>query len=109
VRCKRLPPTVAMFRSCGEAPASKASERTGYRSRIPGCSASAVLLTSAPMVAPCGPTSIRRSSRPLMSRSQAGLITSIFTRSTTLVPPARRMVSACADACAASSSEDAVR
>ena len=30
VRCKRLPPVLAMLRSCADAPASRASESTGY-------------------------------------------------------------------------------
>src|SRR5437660_8590188 len=85
----RLPPTVAMFRSCGEAPASSASERTGKFSRTSALVATSLLLASAPMRKPLGVGSIFFSARRLMSTNSFGAWTFIFIRSMRFVPPAR--------------------
>src|SRR2546428_1443787 len=90
VRCSRLPPTVAALRSCGEAPESSASERPGAARRTSPCSATAVLDARAPIWrAPSRSSIFARSSRETSS-TRSGLSTSIFIRSTRLVPPARK-------------------
>ena len=49
VRCNRLPPMLAMFRSCWEALSSKAREIIGY---TPGCVATSLIRSSAPIRSP---------------------------------------------------------
>src|ERR1700722_8076512 len=52
VRCNRLPPVVAMLRSCADAPASNACDSTGYASRISAWCARSALRTVAPIFTP---------------------------------------------------------
>src|SRR3954470_22142176 len=78
---------LAMFRSCWEALSSKAREITGY---TPGCPATSLIRSSAPMRSP-SLVSRPRNGRSLMSRTCCGVRTLSFMRSTRVVPPARNV------------------
>ena len=91
VRCSRLPPTVAMFRSWPDAPASTARASTGNPARTRGSAARSLLRTPAPIRSPPAAVgSIRSGSSPVTSTSRSGAATPSFIRSTRLVPPARK-------------------
>src|SRR5882757_4681361 len=103
-RCMRLPPMVAMLRSCAEALSSSAWEITGNWPRTSGCAARSVIRTSAPTRSPVGPSWISRYGRALMSTTDAGRSTVSRIRSTKVVPPAMyRPPAAPADSAARSS------
>src|SRR3954454_6822336 len=78
---------LAMLRSCCEALSSSAREIAGY---TPGCAAMSLIRSSAPNRSP-SPVSIPRSGSALMSWTCRGTRTSSFIRSTSVVPPARKV------------------
>ena len=93
-----------MLRSWGDAPDSSASDSAGNRVVISGWYATSVLVASAPIRTPSPVSSIAASpgaaspgaadrgpARPVMSMIAVGRITSSRIRSTSVVPPARKL------------------
>src|SRR3569833_2795589 len=78
---------LAMLRSCWEALSSRAREMTGY---TPGCRATSLIRSSAPIRRP-SLVSMPRNGSALMSRTCCGVTTLSFIRSTRVVPPARKV------------------
>jgi hypothetical protein len=80
---------VAMFRSCGDALCRSASAITGKRETTASCAAVSLIVAPAPMNSPSRPSVMRASGSRRMSRTRRGAMTSSFSRSTSVVPPAR--------------------
>ena len=96
VRCSRLPPTVAMFLSWPDAPASTAWASTGNSARTRGSAVRSLLRTPAPIRSvPPGVRSIRPGSSPVTSTSRSGVVIPSRIRSTRLVPPPRKAAPEC--------------
>src|ERR1700722_1995398 len=92
VRCRTLPPRLAMLRICWLAASVNDLAKIGQPRPIGGCWAASAMRTSAPRCSPAGVASMRPSApspRPLMSTTVCGRITSSFMRSRSVVPPAR--------------------
>ena len=93
MRWFKLPPLVAIFLICAEAPAKMDCDNKGKFWRMSGWFAVSVFLSKAPMETPplLAPVAIILTFikfRALMSTSSSGCSTSSFIRSSILVPPA---------------------
>jgi hypothetical protein len=91
VRWSRLPPMVAMLRSCCDAAFHSASDSAGYCAFTSGSSATSLMRASAPNTSSSGPDASNAASSPMpvMSIRWSGASTFSFMRSTSVVPPAR--------------------
>ncbi len=92
VRCRRLPPIVAMLRSCCEAAFWSDSERAGYSRTRTGSAETSLIFANAPKMSSDPPAVLHpwSSSIELMSTSRPARITLSFIRSTNVVPPAMK-------------------